>query len=178
MKSSFVDPDEAHAHARVRRVQSREERNQILRTVVFAVTRPGGECSAGASREDDAVVWVRTGVGTIQAMTAQSRLIDAVFAASCGCLSVRTSVRQQPDFAIAPQLPCMARQQAFSSWPMAAPVMQASTGAAVETMSRSATMPARRRIMTKVYASAHPILSAGGFSWLGRTWNESVTWDQ
>ena len=47
----------------------------------------------------------------------------------------------------------MARQQALSSWLIVLPVMQAKTGAAAESKSKSATMLVRRFIRFLVYAA-------------------------
>lgn len=53
--------------------------------------------------------------GPSQLSTTQLQSDEVGAVGSSGAVSVRTSVRQQPIFAICPQLPCMARQQALSS---------------------------------------------------------------
>ena len=69
--------------------------------------------------------------------------------ASCGLWSVLTSVLQQPIFAMSPQLPCIERQHALSSWFIVFPVIQASKGAAAESRTKIATKLARRRTIVK-----------------------------
>src|SRR6266851_5051772 len=58
----------------------------------------------------------------------------------------------------------MARQQAFSSWLIAAPVMQARTGAAALSSRNKATTLARRRITAPIYADRQIPLAVQTYS--------------
>jgi hypothetical protein len=55
----------------------------------------------------------------------------------------------------------MARQQAFSSWLIVLSVMQARTGAAAESRSKSATMLARRRMLLSIPTLHHERVKDG-----------------
>jgi len=102
-------------------------------------------------------------------------------AAICGVSSVRTSVRQQPIFSICPHCPCIARQQALSSWLIATLVKQAITGAAAVSRRRMATMLAKRRTASSNYTSAFSEtchqLPADRHSW-GKAMDRSVVFRQ
>lgn len=140
--------------------------NQILRTVICAVINPGGECSSGVCSRERGTVCACVKTGASQEITKRETSVEGAEAASCGCSSVRTSVRQQPIFVMSAQLPCMERQQALSSWFIALPVIQASKGAADESRMKIAMKLAMRRILLQVYVfflsdpSLHGIRSA------------------
>jgi hypothetical protein len=140
-----VKPNEAQAHGGVCRSLGCGA-DQILRTVVRLVRRPGGECSSGICQTIEAVKCRGSGRTAMCVTQTHWTSIAGDVAAICGVSSVRTSVRQQLIFSMCPHCPCMARQQALSSWLMTTLVTQAITGAAVVSSRRIATMPAKRRM--------------------------------
>jgi len=116
-----------------------------------AVSRPGGECSSGLRRRDGGTICASATTGGSQEITTNCTSIDGAMDGIWGWWSVRTSVRQQPMVVMSPQLPCIARQQALSSWLIALSVMHASKGAAAESRTRMATKLAMRRMLSTVY---------------------------
>jgi len=145
-------PNEAHAQASAQVIASMCQGTvQILRTVVFAVSRPGGECSTGACDAMVAMACTGAATGASCARHTRGRSVAGAAATICGASSVRSSVRQQPIFVISPHCPCMERQQALSSWLIAAPATQASTGVTAVSRRKIATMPERRRISCLQY---------------------------
>src|SRR5579871_456567 len=85
---------------RVRAGRSLRRRDQILRTVIFAVSSPGGEWLSGASSREAGIVWTGAGSRVIQEEIAQWISMDGAVETICGCAFVRSSVWQQPVFAI------------------------------------------------------------------------------
>lgn len=155
-----------------RQASDRKE-NQIRRTVVSAATKPGGGYSSG--RFQNVTAADRGGRVTGSSSETTNHCVDSAVACvvSCG-RSCRTCTRQHPILAISPHCPCIARQQALSSWLMAAePVMQANTGAAALNSRNKATILAKRRMTLKVYR-------AGGRQDISTTaqsdqWNRAVS---
>jgi len=115
--------------------------------VISAVTNPGGECSSGVRSRETGTVCTSSNEGASQEIAAKETSIDGANAASWGCSSDRTSVRQQSIFAMPPQFPCIERQQALSSWLITLPVIQASKGAAAASRRKIAMKLVKRRIL-------------------------------
>ena len=139
----------------------------MRRTAVFAVSRPGGKCSIGVW--DGAMAEGGCGVPSecrARITTGRKSMVGEMLA-SCGVVSVRASVRQQPIFAIWPHWltppACIDLQQALSSRVIAALVTQASIGARVVSTRSRAAMEAKRRIDCNQYRVL---------------WGSALVWDE
>jgi hypothetical protein len=127
----------------------------MRRTAVFAVSRPGGRCSSGFWNDAIAAAGCEMSNEVRERTRAGRKSMAGETVASCGVVSERASVRQQPIFAISAHWltppACIDLQQALSSRVMASPVTQASIGARVVSTRSRAAMEARRRIVPIQY---------------------------